>query len=108
MTPPAPTDERTQQLRRAIHTEARQTGASAAAVLAQFDGRARAGSASWGEVPTARAARSYGRERWYVAPAQRRREAERMRGTAADEATAIVPLASILFEVDTGGELVHT
>ena len=33
------TDERTQQLRNAIRAEAQQTGASADAVLAQFDGR---------------------------------------------------------------------
>ena len=53
MTTPAPTDERLEQLRRAIHAEARQTCASSDAVLAQFDGRARAGSASWGQVPAA-------------------------------------------------------
>ena len=100
------TDERTQQLRNAIRAEAQQTGASADAVLAQFDGRARAGSASWGEVPTATAARSYGRELWYVSPEQRRRELEGLRGRA-DAATETVPPASILFEVDTGGGLVH-
>ena len=98
--------EKAQQLRRAIMVEARQTGASADAVLAQFDGRARA-SSDWGTVPPAIAARSYGRERWYVSPEQRRREADRMRGRAGDVAETVPP-ASILFEVDTGGELVHT
>ena len=97
--------ERAQQLRRAIHTEARQTGASRDAVLAQFDGRARA-SSDWGQVPPAIAADSYDRERWYVSPEQRRREAERMRGRADDDAAVVAP-ASILFEADPW-ELVHT
>ena len=99
MTTPAPTDERLEQLRRAIHAEARQTCASSDAVLAQFDGRARAGSASWGQVPAATPARRYGRELWYVSPAQRRREADSLRGRAGDVA-AVVPPAHTLFEVD--------
>ena len=85
--------EKAQQLRRAINTEAAQTGASPDALLAQFDGRARA-SSDWGQVPPAIAAASYGRERWYVSPGQRRREAERMRGRA-DETPAVVPPASV-------------
>ena len=97
--------ERAQQLRRAIHTEARQTGASRDAVLAQFDGRARAGS-DWGTVPPAIAARSYGRERWYVSPEQRRREADRKRGRA-DDVAETVPPASILFEVDPWETTAH-
>ena len=98
--------EKAQQLRRAINTEAAQTGARPPMrCWRSSTGRARA-SSDWGQVPPAIAAASYGRERWYVSPGQRRREAERMRGRA-DETPAVVPPASVLFEADPW-ELVHT
>ena len=97
--------EKAQQLKRALRAEAAQTGASDDALRAQFDGRARAGS-DWGQVPPAIAAASYGRERWYVSPGQRRREAERMRGRADDDA-AVVPPASVLFEADPWETTAH-
>ena len=98
--------ERAQQLARAIREEARQTGASEDAVRAQFDGRARTAGTTWGKVPAAIAARSYGRESWHVSPGQRRREAERLRGRA-DDAAAVVPPASILFEADPWETTAH-
>ena len=58
------------------------------------------------QVPPAIAAASYGRERWYVSPEQRRREAERLRGRADDDA-AVVPPASILFEADPWETTAH-
>ena len=103
---PGATDhERTQQLKRAIHAEAAQTGASPDAIRAQFDGRARTGS-DWGQVPPAIAAPSYGLERWHVSPEQRRREAERLRGRA-DDAAVVQPPASILFEPDPWETTAH-
>ena len=98
--------EKAQQLKRAL--QGRGCGRREHlddALRAQFDGRARAGS-DWGTVPPALAAASYGRERWYVSPEQRRREAERLRGRA-DDAAVVQPPASVLFELDPWETTAH-
>ena len=95
---------------------AAQTGAPGPRLRRREHQTTRCGRSSMGEpglaptgeqVPPAIAAASYGRERWYVSPEQRRREAERMRGRADETPPRSYRPASILFQPDPC-ELVHT